>query len=536
MRNKRGISALIATVLLILMTVAAAALIFGILIPYMRTEMESGKTCNDVRLEIVSGEYTFYNQESQEVYVQVKRGGDDVNIEGLQIIISGGGNSKAINVGSGQLGLTEFGSTTISLPGKEESRTYVINAASLGIGSFDLVSVAPIVKVEGREKICGVNSKATISGGEGDWLPCIPNCEGKVCGDDGCLGQCPPGCPSGRTCVSGNCVCIEGSCTICTSADVCSLTGTQTCTKADCTTETKSCTRVTQGTSCGTGKVCYSGACCTKAACQAGKCGIISDNCGGTIDCGCDSGYACSNGQCVASCTNDVGCTSTGAKQCSGNAYQTCGNYDADACLEWSSATSCSSGYYCFGGTCSEWALIYDANALPQNSAPVWTKVSNVPVCTEGISPVGNEEPGNQALILVCPDGSGPIQYTLPLSLAAGGFEIDMRIKNIKQTGTCSNALTYTIFSPMGSLFYIYCDHISVSSGSWVDYYMDTTNAFHVYRFVKIGSNIKVYVDSSPTPAISLTSAYPEDSLSIIRFEGKYLGLTFTDYIKAKKL
>ena len=39
-------------------------------------------------------------------------------------------------------------------------------------------------------------------------------------------------------------------------------------------------------------------------------------------------------------CTNE--CSPSGARQCaSGTNYQTCGNYDVDSCLEWSTATTC---------------------------------------------------------------------------------------------------------------------------------------------------------------------------------------------------
>jgi hypothetical protein len=49
--------------------------------------------------------------------------------------------------------------------------------------------------------------------------------------------------------------------------------------------------------------------------------------------------------QCVSdsscTCTNDGGCTSSGIKMCSGDYYRTCGNYDSDPCLEWSTSVSC---------------------------------------------------------------------------------------------------------------------------------------------------------------------------------------------------
>ena len=52
-------------------------------------------------------------------------------------------------------------------------------------------------------------------------------------------------------------------------------------------------------------------------------------------------------------CTNDAGCTSSGLKKCSGNGYQTCGNYDiSDSCLEWNSVINCASGQTCSNGQC----------------------------------------------------------------------------------------------------------------------------------------------------------------------------------------
>jgi len=45
-------------------------------------------------------------------------------------------------------------------------------------------------------------------------------------------------------------------------------------------------------------------------------------------------------------------CSSAGLKRCSNNSYQTCGNYDADACSEWSPITNCPSNTVCQNGIC----------------------------------------------------------------------------------------------------------------------------------------------------------------------------------------
>jgi len=63
----------------------------------------------------------------------------------------------------------------------------------------------------------------------------------------------------------------------------------------------------------------------------------------------CESWESCSNGECSISCTDE--CTS-GAKQCSGNGYQVCGNTDADPCLEWETVTACGTLETCEDGNC----------------------------------------------------------------------------------------------------------------------------------------------------------------------------------------
>jgi hypothetical protein len=64
-------------------------------------------------------------------------------------------------------------------------------------------------------------------------------------------------------------------------------------------------------------------------------------------------GTTCSNGYCVGSCSNEC---SSGQKRClDGDAWEECGNYDADACLEWGGWWSCSQSYpgtTCSGGYC----------------------------------------------------------------------------------------------------------------------------------------------------------------------------------------
>ena len=72
---------------------------------------------------------------------------------------------------------------------------------------------------------------------------------------------------------------------------------------------------------------------------------------GGTTRAKLNQLYGC--GVVSETCQNE--CSFSGQTQCAGSAHkQTCGNYDSDSCLEWSSIYVCVENLSCGYGTCSE--------------------------------------------------------------------------------------------------------------------------------------------------------------------------------------
>ncbi|MBW2990786.1 hypothetical protein KY348_03710 [Candidatus Woesearchaeota archaeon] len=173
-----------------------------------------------------------------------------------------------------------------------------------------------------KSRYIDVNIDFSSNGG------CIPDCVGKECGGDGCGGSCGS-CSGGETCQNGQCV--------------------STCTP-DCVG--KECGGDGCGGSCGScsgGETCQNGQCVSTCTpdCVGKECG--GDGCGGS--CGtCSGGYNCVNGVCVSTCSDE--CSPSGSRECSGNSYRICGNYDGDSCLEWGSLTACSGGESCVSGVC----------------------------------------------------------------------------------------------------------------------------------------------------------------------------------------
>ena len=65
----------------------------------------------------------------------------------------------------------------------------------------------------------------------------------------------------------------------------------------------------------------------------------------------CEQGTACDAGQCVTQCVDD--CPLKGLLACTdGNAVHRCGDYDDDDCLDWSAAEACTDGKQCVDGAC----------------------------------------------------------------------------------------------------------------------------------------------------------------------------------------
>jgi hypothetical protein len=66
----------------------------------------------------------------------------------------------------------------------------------------------------------------------------------------------------------------------------------------------------------------------------------------------------CSDGNCAATCTDEC---SVGATQCDGTgATKSCGQADADSCLEWKPSVACGAGQTCTAGACSASPMMCD--------------------------------------------------------------------------------------------------------------------------------------------------------------------------------
>jgi FlaG/FlaF family flagellin (archaellin) len=133
--RKRGISAIVATVLVILITVAGVAIIWVGVLPILSESFEN--VCLDADVSVVSGSgYTCYDGGNDIFGVQVSKGSNDVEVSGVNIILGVGGDSRMIR-------------ESVSFePSSKRTFYFPVNAEP------ESVSVAPIVRQGKRDKIC----------------------------------------------------------------------------------------------------------------------------------------------------------------------------------------------------------------------------------------------------------------------------------------------------------------------------------------------------------------------------------------------
>lgn len=154
MKNKRGVSEVIATVLLILVTIVAAVFIGMIAIPMIKDSLSKSDCVKTVgKLNIIDNiAYSCYNDSKTSLMIEKKTMGD-LKLEGIAVSLSGNEKSFLFKIKNGeQLENTTMsdGSLILNIPDDGEARTYNFTTAP----GFEMIKaeIAPIL--EGG-KICG---------------------------------------------------------------------------------------------------------------------------------------------------------------------------------------------------------------------------------------------------------------------------------------------------------------------------------------------------------------------------------------------
>ena len=141
--KKRGISAVVATILIILIVVVGVGIVWKVVLPLF-AELEF-LSYSDVRLNIVFQGHTVYDPNQNFAFVQIERGKDEVNVTGIEIGFNFDGTTKT------------YQSKKVPTPnGKYTYKFNFTNDSDMGIPQDvapDKVTVAPIFMINNKKRL-----------------------------------------------------------------------------------------------------------------------------------------------------------------------------------------------------------------------------------------------------------------------------------------------------------------------------------------------------------------------------------------------
>jgi flagellin-like protein len=164
--NKKGISAIVATVLIILITVAAVTIIWAAIIPMINNQLSKGTLCLDAvsQVSLSDAGYTCKDELASTVSLQVRHGALDFDLADVQVIISAGGNGYSYllsNQTGGIIDGPKDGSGALTFPGNNEEKVYILDISSI-TDDIDSVQIAPIVKVGNARETCEISASRVL--------------------------------------------------------------------------------------------------------------------------------------------------------------------------------------------------------------------------------------------------------------------------------------------------------------------------------------------------------------------------------------
>jgi hypothetical protein len=190
MGDKKGLSTIVATLIIILLVLVAAGIIWVIVrnvIQGNAEQIDLGKLTLDLNIEKVS----FVENN---VSITLKRNAGVGEFVALAFIIEDGENSDSFTE---KVSMNEL-----------EIRTFIFTLNNTNPDEITKIRIFPIFRLSSGKEITGDAKDTWESNSPISLSQCIPTCpSGAECGNNGCPGgTCGEGCSSGETCVNYACV------------------------------------------------------------------------------------------------------------------------------------------------------------------------------------------------------------------------------------------------------------------------------------------------------------------------------------------
>ncbi|MGA2130173.1 MAG: hypothetical protein ABSG05_00975 [Candidatus Pacearchaeota archaeon] len=148
MKSKKGLSAVVETMIMIALVIAAVSIIWVVINNTINTQLNTASSCANVVDKVtIDQRYTCYNESSDQLRLAINVG-DIKNLQDILVSITQGGQSKSfkINTDNATDGLKYFNwSGPMQIPGPNSGLTYIYPMNSPIVQFPDQVEIAPII-------------------------------------------------------------------------------------------------------------------------------------------------------------------------------------------------------------------------------------------------------------------------------------------------------------------------------------------------------------------------------------------------------
>ena len=147
---KKGMSPIIATMLLVALTVVVIGIVWGVVNNLVKTKTEEASACFNALDKLkINNDYTCYDSDSNVLQLAIDVG--ELDLDSLFIHTSNKSNTKSFEITKNPVavydGVTMFdGSANLILPEKNSGETYEININIVGLTALSELRIAPKVK------------------------------------------------------------------------------------------------------------------------------------------------------------------------------------------------------------------------------------------------------------------------------------------------------------------------------------------------------------------------------------------------------
>ena len=149
LQDKKSLSAVVTTLILVALSLAAVAIVWGFVSNTIDEELESAESCVDILGKVqINPRYTCHNASSNELEFSISVG--EIDVDKILISISGSGKSSSFELGKtgatvpGARNFTDGGSI-VSAPKQNSGLTYVYDMDTGGFTGVDEIEIVPVV-------------------------------------------------------------------------------------------------------------------------------------------------------------------------------------------------------------------------------------------------------------------------------------------------------------------------------------------------------------------------------------------------------